>query len=355
MLDEFVLTQLSPYKQLFAPNMLYHSIEHTERRWAWFKRLLKSIDHKFSNIWPSHWDVPKLLCIAFLEVTRDHTVSMLKAYENDENKDVSVLLKALQTTLRFEQEMESKFGSSTKTPRKIRAENPFADEDLDTEKPDVKQEPEFSAKNTVSAEYDNFLSSYVSLERQNLDEMLEGLKQQEDTVVKTEEEEYSTITKTKTNTPISGVSKANVYDSSIQMFVFIKNSIKRCTTLTTGNTFLALSYEFKRSLKQYSESLKAKCTNAMRTPTAELTICYLINTAEYCADVVPRLESMIRSKIKEDLSEKVALAEELKKCLTSIFRWTSPLRLMYTWTSWLNLSSRFQQWYRRDWSRVINS
>ena len=289
--------------------MLYHTIEHTERRWAWFKRLLKSIDLKFSNIWPTHWEVPKLLCIAFIEVTRDHTVAMLRAYEDDEHKDVSVLLKALQTTLRFEQEMESKFGSSVMTAhRSTRPDNPFADEDEEVE---IQPESKFSTKNAISAEYDNFLGSYVLLERQNLDEMLEGLKQQEDTIVKSEEEEYSTITPTKTNTPVSGVTKANVYDSSIQMFVFIKNSIKRCTTLTTGKTFLALSEEFKRSLKLYSDSLRAKSISAMRTPTAELTICYLVNTAEYCADVVPRLESMIRSKIRDDLSEKVQVQHDI--------------------------------------------
>ena len=286
--------------------MLYHTIEHTERRWAWFKRLLKSIDLKFSNIWPSHWEVPKLLCMAFIEVTRDHTIAMLRTFEEDEHKDVSILLKALQTTLRFEQEMESKFGSSVMiNQRSIRPDNPF-DEDDEEEPEKVQPESKFSTKNAISAEYDNFLGSYVLLERQNLDEMLEGLKQQEDTIVKSEEEEYSTITPTKVNnTSVSGVSKANVYDSSIQMFVFIKNSIKRCTTLTTGKTFLALSEEFKRSLKLYSDSLRAKSISAMRTPTAELTICYLVNTAEYCADVVPRLESMIRSKIRADLAEKV--------------------------------------------------
>ena len=247
-----------------------------------------------------------MLCTAFVEVTREHTVAMLRAYEDDEHKDVSVLLKALQTTLRFEQEMETKFGLSVMARQKSRPDNPFADDDdRESEETEDPTESKFSTKNAISAEYDNFLSSYVLLERQNLDEMLEGLKQQEDTIVKSEEEDYTTITPSKSSMPVSGVSKANVYDSSTQMFVFIKNSIKRCTTLTTGKTFLALSEEFKRSLKLYSESLRAKCITAMRTPTAELTIGYLVNTAEYCSDVVPRLESMIRSKIRADLVDKV--------------------------------------------------
>ena len=51
----------------------------------------------------------------------------------------------------------------------------------------------------------------------------------------------------------------SVYGSSISMFVYIKNSIKRCTALTTGPTFLSLSKEFRTCLQQYAESLKNKC------------------------------------------------------------------------------------------------
>ena len=110
---------------------------------------------------------------------------------------------------------------------------------------------------------------------------------------------------------ISGVSsKANVYDSSMQMFVFIKNSIKRCTTLTTGNTFLALSNEFKVSLKKYGDSLKGKCVAAIKANN-ELTISYLVNTAEYCSDVIPRLESMVKTKIKAEFSDKVDYTSEV--------------------------------------------
>lgn len=43
------------------------------------------------------------------------------------------------------------------------------------------------------------------------------------------------------------------------MFVFIKNSIKRCTALTTGPTFLSLSREFKTCFQNYAESLRGRC------------------------------------------------------------------------------------------------
>jgi hypothetical protein len=111
---------------------------------------------------------------------------------------------------------------------------------------------------------------------------------------------------------VSGVSsKGNVYESSIQMFVFIKNSIRRCTTLTTGHTFLALSQEFRTSLKKYADSLRAKSVGPTRSGVGELTLAYLVNTAEYCGDTVPRLESMVKAKIKEELVELVDFSPEV--------------------------------------------
>lgn len=327
-LDEFVIAQLNPYKRLFGPNMTYHAIEHTERRWAWFKRLLKSVEAKFASIWPAHWEVPRRLCVAFLELTREHTVSMLIENASEEQQDVSVLLKALQTTLRFEQEMDTRFAMDPRMkqpPRPIATA--FLQDDEETaeeahQKAAAMQES-YKIRDVISDEYDQFLAPYVTLERSNLDEMLETLKAEEDTIAQSSvEDEYAPATgkcivsflitvpltcwRAGLGGGITGVSsKANVYDSSIQMFVFIKNSIKRCTTLTTGNTFLALSHEFRLSLKKYSESLRAKSLAATRVAGGELSIAYLINTAEYCADVIPRLEAMVKTKIKEPLADKV--------------------------------------------------
>lgn len=88
----------------------------------------------------------------------------------------------------------------------------------------------------------------------------------------------------------------NVYGSSMSMFVFIKNSIKRCTALTNGQTFLSLSTEFKSCMAQYADMLKGRCPSGVGSPPVyklnpggEISICYLINTGEYCAEVVPQV------------------------------------------------------------------
>lgn len=105
----------------------------------------------------------------------------------------------------------------------------------------------------------------------------------------------------------------------MNMFVFMKNSMKRCTALSTGWTFLNLAKEFKTSLQQYALYLRNKCNGAviqsMSTsqpnaptqyrfhPGGERDLCYAINTAEYCAETVPQLQAMIQQKINPAYAE----------------------------------------------------
>jgi vacuolar protein sorting-associated protein 53 len=114
-------------------------------------------------------------------------------------------------------------------------------------------------------------------------------------------------------------STGSVYGSSISMFVFIKNSIKRCTALTTGPTFLSLSREFKTCLQNYSESLRSRCPSVTGQPPvcklppgSEASLCYIVNTCEYCAEVTPQLESMIQNKILKDLVDSVSFDSEVE-------------------------------------------
>ena len=57
LLEEFVQLQLVPYEKLIGPEKPHYSLDDADRRWAWFKRLLKSVDNKFTSIFPQHWQV----------------------------------------------------------------------------------------------------------------------------------------------------------------------------------------------------------------------------------------------------------------------------------------------------------
>jgi hypothetical protein len=257
---------------------------------------------------------------------------------SEQNTDVTLLLKTLQGTLRFEQEMKARFEedanevaqiqkkrdeaaanpntstvSASLAPgasiRKILAASTPVFTSLDPDESIYREEDalvlRLVAPNVLSSVFDQFLGGYVVMERKNLDEMLQKVLMEDDV--------------TRVSADSGGSSNASVFNSSMNMFVFIKNSIKRCTALTNGTTFLSLSKEFRSCMRNYAEALRAKCPLPYSNgpppvyrlaPGVEATLCYIVNTCEYCSEVIPQLESLVQSKIAPALSGQVEMAAE---------------------------------------------
>jgi hypothetical protein len=68
------------------------------RRYAWFRRVLKHHDEEDSQLFPTDWDVTRLLVASFAEYTRADLANVL----GKGTPSVSVLMDALQSTLDFE-------------------------------------------------------------------------------------------------------------------------------------------------------------------------------------------------------------------------------------------------------------
>ena len=93
-----------------------------------------------------------------------------------------------------------------------------------------------------------------------------------------------------------------------QAIEFIKASLKRCTTFSTGVTYLSLSREYRICLHKYAESLKFRCPSpviaeAGKPPSyvistnEEVALCRLVCTGEYCLDTIPPLETKMKEHI----------------------------------------------------------
>ena len=57
--------------------MSHYGLDHVERRWAWIKRLVRTIDSKFGSICPKHWRLAQRLCLSFNERTKVCSVYIL--------------------------------------------------------------------------------------------------------------------------------------------------------------------------------------------------------------------------------------------------------------------------------------
>jgi Vps53-like, N-terminal len=67
--------QLFPSPPLSTPSPLLtllfsQSLTQVDRRWAWFRRLLRTVDSKFSTVCPPHWRLPLRLCLEFTDRTK---------------------------------------------------------------------------------------------------------------------------------------------------------------------------------------------------------------------------------------------------------------------------------------------
>lgn len=164
----------------------------------------------------------------------------------------------------------------------------------------------------ASSAFDKYMSPYIDLEKENMNEQL---------------------TSAVSDSAVDTRGELPVFTSSTALFVYIKNSISRCTALTRGTTFFNLYRAFEESLKKYAAVLSQKLppqipasnigglsiaslsSNSSGNTASfklavgeEVTVCHVIDTCEYCADTVEALEDLIRDKMEENLKEKIDLS-----------------------------------------------
>lgn len=397
------------------------SLDQVEQRFAWYRSKLRTLQLKFTNVFPLHWNLYYHLTVSFLERTARHLKFILKKHSatvriapfhpnnakegggggestlatpsmvmsasavtqaaskfgmsnksthgdaaaadglSDGEKAVTALLKALQRTILFEKEMSAwlsrDFGTQFVDPsevvpndtKKKRGDEEGGDEEAlefdeqgravaagSAEGIRIKYErrkrmgggagsnrqggssssgggggPVPQLMGIASVTFDNYMSPYVALEERTMDEQLHAALA--DTTVDTR-------------------GAQPVFVSSTNLFIYMKNSITRCTALTKEKTFFLLQRAFQKKLQSYAKVLDKKLpqpqtqiaakmaslvdsTQATNTfyripPGQEVTVCYVIDTCEYCADTVEALEDLIRDKIGTKYQDKIDMSEE---------------------------------------------
>lgn len=88
-------------------------------------------------------------------------------------------------------------------------------------------------KGLLSSVFDPFMGPYIAFERRNLDDLIKAASK----------------TASSADEDIERDRNLPVFSSSVNIFVYIKNSIQRCTKLTTGKTFFDLHQAFKSCLR----------------------------------------------------------------------------------------------------------
>ena len=84
------------------------SLDQIDRRFAWFRRLLRGIEAKYTDVFPLHWQIPHRIVLDFLAQTKSQLLEVLGCGD-PELENVTILLKALQKSIMFEKEMMAQF------------------------------------------------------------------------------------------------------------------------------------------------------------------------------------------------------------------------------------------------------
>ena len=311
----FVDRQLAPYGDLFPRGGDASRLDDAERRFAWIRRVLRSLEQTYGASLPRHWQVERRLVLGFVAATRDMFLEILSS-GGEETRAVAVVLKALQKSLVFEKEAQARFDERGRA----------VDEHAYESWPAGKAVAETAVAGALSGVFDPFMDPYVQLEKSNMDDMMAKVTAEE---------------------AVDRDGALPVLSSSVHMFAYVKTSVRRCTALTTGQTFFKLYGAFCECLRGYAARLSGlvEIEDAGKSPTAAKAetkgarlmrefrgargsspepgaetdgaasgiirdceaACYALNTAEYCAETVGQLGDIVRGKIDAPYADRVDL------------------------------------------------
>ncbi|KAK3329525.1 Vps53-like protein [Apodospora peruviana] len=277
----YVNTELREYRQVFRGNDEAGSLDNIGRRYAWFKRMLKTHEDEHAAIFPPHWRVNEMLAMAFCDGTRDDFKGILERSMRraDGNKvDVNLLLSCLQETLDFEQSLERRFSSE---PRASIDTLSSADDRLQ------------NFNGSISVAFEPYLSLWVESQDRALAAMIPRYRSQP---LISDDDEFS---------------PQAVVPSAIELFHFYKLTLSQCAKLSTGERLLDLTKTLAKYLDEYAQQvlLTILQKGAPQGPPIQ-DIILVLNTADFWHTNTNQLEENIKKRIDNDMVSKVDLSSQ---------------------------------------------
>ncbi|PKS09658.1 hypothetical protein jhhlp_004277 [Lomentospora prolificans] len=281
LLTWYVNTELREYRQVFRGNDEAGSLDNIGRRYAWFKRTMKTHDEEHAAIFPPHWRANEALATTFCEGTRDDFRGILeKSMRRAEgNKiDVNLLLSCLQETLDFEQALDRRFTTGSR-----------ASIDTLSSVEDRAQ----SYNGSISVAFEPYLNLWVESQDRQLAAMIPKYRSQP------------------LLPPDEDFSPQAVITSAIDLFHFYKVTLSQCAKLSTSDRLLDLSKILAKYLDEYAQQVLLHLLQSTSQHGRSLEdVVLVLNTADFWHVNTSQLEENIRKRIDPDLASKVDLSSQ---------------------------------------------
>ncbi|KAI5818065.1 Vps53-like protein [Pyronema omphalodes] len=342
--------ELREYRQVFRGNDEAGSLDNISRRYAWFKRMLKTYDEEHAAIFPASWKVNEVLASSYCEGTKDDFKSILQRAmrrEGGQSLDVNLLLSALQETLDFELYLERRFSggienrnsgfltSTTHLDTRASMDTVSSKDNATTT----------SFGKTISEAFEPYLSLWVEAQEKALALMMPKYRASPLRPPDAADEDF--------------VPTTAVHPSSIELFHFYRLTLSQCAKLSTGSKLLDLSKIFAKYLDTYAESVLGGFLNPPGAGGAGggagadalkiEDIAIILNTADYCYTTTSQLADKIKSRLSEpSLIESVDLTPQRDSFLSVINRVLSLLSTRVTSA----LEPSWREMRNSPWSRM---
>ncbi|KAK7986929.1 hypothetical protein PG988_001917 [Apiospora saccharicola] len=280
----YVNTELREYRKVFRGNDEAGSLDNIGRRYAWFRRMIKTYEEEQYGIFPPHWKVGEVLATAFCDGTRDDFKGILERSmrRTDGVKiDVNLLLSCLQETMDFEQGLERKFADRPRAS--IDTINSVTSSDERTQ----------GFNGSVSVAFEPYLSLWVDSQDKTLASMIPRYKAQP---LLPEDEEFS---------------PQAVISSAIELFHFYKVTLSQCAKLSTSERLLDLTRTFAKYLDEYAQQvLLGVLQRNAPSGTSVQDVIMVLNTADFWHTNSEQLEDSIKKRIDPEFASKVDLSSQ---------------------------------------------
>ena len=320
--------EMGAYQTIFGSTGETGRLEKLDRRYIWMKKQLRNKE-AYWDIFPKAWAVTRRLCLTFCSITRAQVAEALDS-EKD-SLEVASLLQALHRSKDFEAELADLFGGQVEI---LSLDGPLSAEAVEDDDGSaasvrrkyerMRRERELAERGdsreadhalteaargdfvgSISACFEPYLDKYVELEEKSLKEAVGNF-------VRDETWEGD----------VEGTD-GNVLGSCVQVFLHIKKSLKRCSSLTKGETLFNLTQAFERVLCLYATKLIGRLPATASSGSAlvassgtsdwhvkmgdadERVACIIINTAEYCYETVESLAESCAKIAEEPFADRI--------------------------------------------------
>lgn len=248
--DRFIEKVLESYSLRFKRGTEDAKLERTERRYVFIRTLLEHYESFFKNVFPRHWCVPQELCVSFCLRTKQELDYQLHDASGD--IDVVVLTYIIQKTIDSERELTQLMAWGDEFPGR-------------------RELPVYRYNGMILSAFKEHMGLLTQNEDRMMSEaLLQPLIGSGDAVCPgwySSEEEV----RQGTTLPIAE-----------DVFVFIKESLKRALRIGQADVLLDMAGVWRRHLVQLSDSVIGLLPNPAVTTIDIRRACILLNTADLC-------------------------------------------------------------------------